>query len=105
MVIRMILRARRRFANDPAHHVFEIVGLDRIQRLDDGRQHLLAFALGQRRNDRLLVGKILVESADRKPGAFRDAIGVEPFLALALQNLSRRFEDRVDSMFCPSLSG
>ena len=50
----------------------------------------------ERDEDRVLVGEVLVERADRYPGPLGDPVGGPGGVALTLENLSSRFEDRLD---------
>jgi hypothetical protein len=59
--------------------------------LDQGRLHLLA---GERQQDRVLVGEVLVERADADAGPLGDRIGGEGAQSAGFQNLSRRLQDR-----------
>ncbi len=46
--------------------------------------------------DRVLVGEVLVERADRYPSSLGDPVGGPGGVALPLENLSSRFEDGLD---------
>jgi hypothetical protein len=69
------------------------------------RRRLAAdLALGGGEQDGLFVGEVLIEGADAHPGALGDAGGGEPGRTIALQNLSRGFQNRVPGRPRPRLA-
>ena len=70
-----------------------------FQHFGDGGFQSRYFALGDGGENRLLVGKILVERADTKTRAFGDAICSEAFLALVMQNMNGGVDNHINRVF------
>ncbi len=112
------LRAECRGSGSPEEHTVKArrERVQRDRRAHDVREHLVKarpvaqppqvrferccplseVAVHERYEDRVLVGEVLVERADLYPGPFGDPVGGPGGIALALENLSRRLEDRLD---------
>ena len=77
------------------------VTLDRCE----GRNALVEVLLEEDRENRLLVGEVLVERSDRDPGAVGDVVGGGPDVALLLENASSGLHDLSDGEARPALGG
>ena len=58
------------------------------------RQAELDLLLGERQQDRVLVGEVLIERADADAGALGHGVGREAGQSTGLQNLSSALQDR-----------
>ena len=71
------------------------------ERLERGPGHLLGLghvSPHELDDDRVLVREVLVERSDRDPGSLGDAIGRAGGVAVALENVSSRLQDRLDRL-------